>query len=246
MPHGHVHQHDQNDGRGNEPVAHGRQLVGLGGDFGLLRRAPGGRAVAARGHRFTYFIYAANRRVEVHLHGVRQQAHVHVPHAVQLLHALFHVGAARRAGHSLDIKGHNAPPLFQLPDQLDRLVHRVGFSVPDVLHHAGVHVLLQYQIAEALQSLFHRRDLYQYIPAVAVFIQHLADAPQLPGHAVQTVLEPPNLLRVPGRMLVPMLTFAMLHAAPPPFDTPWRYPVDTIIYPHWVFVKGILEIRTDP
>src|SRR5699024_7585981 len=49
---------------------------------------------------------------------------------------------------------------------------------------------------------FHRRHLGEHVPAVAVFLQHLRDAPQLSDHALEPVLQLAQLLFAAGGVLV--------------------------------------------
>ena len=45
-------------------------------------------------------------------------------------------------------------------------------------------MILQHQVAKRLQSAFYRSHLNQYIPAVAVVVQHFTNAIELANHAL--------------------------------------------------------------
>ena len=116
VAHRHVHQRDQQREGGDQPVAHGLQFGTVVGPFGLLRGsrslAPWRGAVAAGGHRLADGVRGDGGGIELDLHRVGQQAHRHVADALQLAHALLHMGAARRAGHALYIECHRYIPYY--------------------------------------------------------------------------------------------------------------------------------------
>ena len=105
VAHGDVEQGDEEGEGPDHPMLHLGQLAGHhvllpdGGRGGPRRLGQGG-PVAGVLHRRDNGLRGGGVLVVCHLHGVGQEAHVHLRHPIQPAHRLLHVGGAGGAGHA--------------------------------------------------------------------------------------------------------------------------------------------------
>ena len=92
--------------------------------------------------------------------------------------------------------------LLQLFDKLHRFVENFGVALLYFLHHAGLHVILEDSVPEALQRAFHSGYLRENISALEVIVQHVLYSAQLTDNAVEAVVELAQSFLVAGSVFI--------------------------------------------
>ena len=115
MPHGHIHEGEQEDHTHNEPQTDPFPLpcviLGRGSRFGFLDR---GCPVTCLLNGLADGLRCGGGR-EFHPHGVGQQAHRHGLHPGQGRNHLLHPGRAGGAAHARYVESFHRMPPFQIP-----------------------------------------------------------------------------------------------------------------------------------